>query len=102
MMQLFKIDVGSQAHFSFVEITQAHEGENDFLRMIVLERDGHVNVLGAVQKGGTKTTGIHVEVENKAFEHSMVLEGEIGRVEVAIRRKSEKTYPSGTALFSSF
>ncbi len=91
-----------QAPFSFVEITQAHEGENDLLRMVALERDGHVNVLGAVQKRGTKNTGIHVEVENKAFEHSKVFQSEIRRVEEAIRRKSDKSYPPGTALLVVF
>ena len=91
-----------RAPFSFVEITQAHEGENEHLRMVALERDGHVNILGAVQKIGTKFTGIRVEVENEAVSHKTVLQHELQRVEEAIRRKMENSYPPDTALLVVF
>lgn len=91
-----------RARFSFIEITQAHEGENEHLRMIALDRDGHVSPLGAVRKSGTKATGIQVEIESVAVSHSAVLEQEIRRVEQAIRRKMGKSYPDETILLVVF
>lgn len=91
-----------RAPFSFVEITQAHEGENKHLRMMVLERIGHVNVLGAVRKTGTKATDIHIEIENEAVSHTTVVEHELRKVEEAIRRKVQKSYPRDTALLVVF
>lgn len=70
--------------------------------MVELERIGHVNALGAVQKTGTKATGIHVEVENEAVSHAAVLERELRKVEEAIRRKVQKSYPPDTALLVVF
>lgn len=91
-----------RAPFSFVEVTQAHEGENEHLRMLMLEKNGHVNVLGNVQKKGTKHKGIQVEVEDEAVSHKSVLENELGRVKEAICRKIQKPYPTGTALLVMF
>jgi hypothetical protein len=91
-----------KSSFSFIEVTQAHEGENKYLRMLVLEREGHVSLLGPVHKSGTKVTGIHVEVEGAALRHSTVLQRELDRVEAAILRKTGKPYPSDTALLVVF
>jgi hypothetical protein len=88
--------------FSFIEVTQAHEGENEHLRMLVLEREGHVSLLGPVHKSGTKATGIHVEVEGVALRHATVLQRELDRVEAAILRKTGKPYPPDTALLVVF
>lgn len=88
--------------FKYIEITQAHEGENEHYRMIALERDGHVNVLGTVTKTGTKHTGITVEVTNEARSHACVLSQELTRIEKAIDRKLRKPYAEGTALVVAF
>lgn len=88
--------------FSFIEVTQAHAGEEEHLRMIALEEDGHVNVLGTVRKSGKKTTGIHVEVEQVSESHHVVLSRELERIEAAVRRKAGKEYPEGTALLVVF
>jgi len=88
--------------FSFIEVTQAHEGENSHLRMLVLDREDHVNVLGKVYKSGMKATRIDVEVENIAVNHSTVIELELQRIEAAIQRKIEKPYPHNTALLVVF
>ncbi len=87
-----------RAPFRYLEITQAHEGENEHLRMLALERDGHVNTLGNVRKKGTKRSGITVEVENEAKWHSEVLSSELKRVKEAIDRKAGKSYPDHTGL----
>lgn len=91
-----------KAPFSFVEVTQAHEGENEHLRMLALEREGHVSLLGPVQKSGTKATGIHVEVEDVAVRHYTVLQRELDLIEAAIRRKAGKPCPPDTALLVVF
>ena len=54
------------APFSRIEITQAHEGEGAFLRMLHLDREGHVSPVGAITKTGTKHAGIAVKVEYEA------------------------------------
>src|SRR5690242_6003858 len=36
--------------FSFIEVTQAHQGENEHFRLLALEREGHVSLLGPVHK----------------------------------------------------
>jgi hypothetical protein len=90
------------APFRYIEITQAHQGENEYLRMLALDRDGHVNVLGGVRKTGTKHTGITVEVENEAKRHSDVLAAELKRIREAISRKAGKSYPGNTGLLVVF
>lgn len=81
-----------------LEITQAHEGEDAHLRMLVLEKEGHVNSLGAVTKQGTKHTGITIEVENEAIEHGVTFDNEAQRILAAAERKSGKEYPNNTGL----
>jgi hypothetical protein len=38
-----------KSEIEFIEITQAHEGENEHLRMLKLEEEGHVNPLGRMK-----------------------------------------------------
>ena len=82
----------------YLEITQAHEGENAHLRMLKLEKDGHVNSLGTVTKRGTKHTGITIEVENVALEHGVTLNNELQRIRDVAERKFGKKYPDNTGL----
>lgn len=79
----------------FIEVTQAHEGEAEHLRMLALKREGHVNALGPVHKTGTKATGINLK-------HEDVRGSVIDRIVEAVERKQKKTYPEGTALVVSF
>jgi hypothetical protein len=88
--------------FSYIEVTQAHEGQNERLRMLALEREGHVSTLGPVSKVGTKATGISVEVEEVALGHDDVRSREFSRVKDAILRKTGKCYPPDTALLVVF
>lgn len=82
----------------FLEITQAHEGEYAHLRMLILEKEGHVNALGTVAKEGTKHTGMTIEVENEAVEHKVTFNNEAKRISDAAERKSRKEYPHNTGL----
>ena len=88
--------------FSFIEITQAHEGEDAHLRMIALERFGYVSALGKVEKHVDKRRYLSIEVESKAMSHSAILEREVSLIKEAIRRKSSKRYPNRTALVVVF
>jgi len=93
---------GCESQFSFIEVTQAHEGEDEHLRMLVLEEKGHVSTVGEVQKSGTKATGITVDVETIAVSHEAQRDKEIGRIGDAIERKIGKDYPARTALVVVF
>jgi len=86
----------------YLEVTQAHEGENEHLRMIELERKGSVNVLGRVKKRGTKNTGITVEIENAAKSHADVVAAEKEKIRMAVERKACNSYPKGTGLIIVF
>ena len=86
----------------FVEVTQAHEGENEYLRMVVLQEIGHVSVLGRVRKKDTKHRGLKVEVENEAKYHSEVVTDHLSRIEAAVARNSKKKYPEHTGLVIAF
>jgi len=90
------------APFSRIEITQAHEGEGAYLRMLHLDREGHVSPVGAITKAGTKRTGITVQVEYKANSPEERRSAEFARVREAIELKSEKEYPPNTALIVAF
>ena len=92
----------NKSPISFLEVTQAHEGENEHLRMLVLERNGHVSSLGTVAKAGTKQTGINVHVANEAKSHSEILNNELDKIKEAAKRKLGRTYPNGTALLIVF
>jgi len=82
----------------YVEVTQAHEGENDYLRMVALQQNGHVSVLGSVRKEGSKRRGLKVEAENEAKCHSEVIAEQLRRIQAAVERKSGKDYPEHTGL----
>jgi len=86
---------------SYIEITQSHEGENDYLRRLVLSRQGFA-FYGPVDKKGTKKTGLHVAIPPKAFELGEVAEGELERIFDAARRKEAKNYPTNTSLIIFF
>lgn len=86
----------------YIEVTQAHEGEDQHLRMLALERDGHVSAIGKVHKTGTKASGITVAVDSDALRHEDVRQAEIDRIIEAVERKSRKKYLQGTALVVAF
>lgn len=82
----------------YLEITQAHEGEDAHLRMIKLKEEGHASAFGKVKKNGTKHTGLSIEIENEAIEHGELVRKELKRIHEAADRKKGKEYPEGTGL----
>ncbi len=88
----------NKTELKYLEITQAHEGEDAHSRMVKLDEDGHVNLLDTVTKHGTKQTGITIKVENKAVKHGVTFNKEVQRIRNAAKKKSEKKYPDNTGL----
>ena len=93
---------GVATDINFTEVTQAHDGEEEHLRMIHLERMGHVSLHGQVIKEGTKKTDLTVTVESGALDHREVISRELQRIKDAALRKAVKSYQPGTALVIQF
>jgi hypothetical protein len=85
-----------------VEITLAHEGENEHLRMLALHQNGHVSGVGKVSKTGTKKTGLRVEVQAKTVSQNEVIKRETKLIQDAIERKIKKNYPENIMLLIGF
>jgi hypothetical protein len=88
--------------FTRIEVTQSHEGEDEHLRMLHLEQEGHVSLLGPVHKSGTKKTGISVSVASEAKSHTEVVNSQRTLLQEAIGRKLTKPYDRHTALLVVF
>jgi hypothetical protein len=90
----------------YLEITQAHGGVSEHLRMMKLERDGHVPALGNFWKSSTKETMKSVDVENRIkYQYpDDILGEELSRIARAADKKYGKAnpYPDGTALLIAF
>lgn len=95
-------DLRSKPPFqSYIEITQSHEGENDYLRRRVLQEQGFLFIPTHVTKKGTKKTGLGVSVKPNA--NSGEVPGkELNRIVDAARRKAGKDYPTDTSLIIVF
>ena len=87
---------------SYVEITQSHEGENEYLKMRALHEQGFVFKYGIVSKTGTQKTGLKVSVEAEAVEVTKMVENELGRILDAAKRKAGKKYLVNTSLIIIF
>jgi hypothetical protein len=87
---------------SFIEVTLAHEGEDEYLRSLVLHEIGEVSGLGKVTKRGTKKSGLTVEVAREMVSQGDVLSRERDCVSRAIERKLDKDYPADTLLLIGF
>jgi len=86
----------------FIEVTQAHEGNDGYLRDLLLLEQGHVHAFGPVHKSGTKKTGRTLSVESIAAGHIGVRDDEFRRIGAAGKRKENNLYLPGTALLLSF
>jgi hypothetical protein len=97
------IDLSSKpASQSYIEITQSHEGESDYLRRRVLQKQGIVFMHSPVTKTGTKKTGRQVSIPAKAVTPDEVAEKELGKIVDAAKRKAAKDYPANTSLVIVF
>lgn len=87
---------------SYVEVTQSHEGENDYLRRLVLHDQGFVPSYGPVTKKGTKKTGMQVSIQFEASEVNKIASKELERIVDAAKLKADKDYPPNTSLIIVF
>jgi hypothetical protein len=87
---------------SYVEITQSHEGESDYLRRLVLQQRGITFGHSPVIKKGTKKTGLQVSIPLKAVSSNEVARDELRRIIDAAKRKAAKDYPTNTSLVIMF
>jgi len=95
-------DVRSKpASQSYVEITQSLEGENDYLRRLVLQEQGIVFGHGDVTKKGTKKTGLQVSVKPNVNSGD-IAGNELNRIVDAAKRKAGRDYPTNTSLIIVF
>jgi len=87
---------------TYVEITQSHEGESDYLRMLNLQQRGFTFSHGPVIKTGTKKTGRLVSTPPKVVTPNEVARNELGKIVDAAKRKAAKDYPINTSLIIVF
>jgi len=87
---------------SYVEVTQSHEGENDYLRRLVLQQQGFTFGHSPVIKKGTKKTGLQVSIPPKVVSPHEVADDELRRILDAAERKAAKDYPMNTSLIIVF
>jgi len=87
---------------NYVEITQSHEGEGDYLRRLVLQKKGIVFMHGPVIKTGTKKTGRQVSIPVKVVSPNEVARNKLGKIVDAAKRKAAKDYPINTSLIIVF
>jgi hypothetical protein len=86
----------------YIEVTNADDGEDDYLRMRVLHERGEVSGLGSVTKTGTRRTGLTINVAREMVSQADVLQQERNRLSRAIERKLGKPYPPNTLLLLAF
>ena len=86
----------------YIEVTNAGDGEDDYLRMRKLHNCGEVSGFGKVTKAGTMKTKLEIHVEREMASQAHVLQCERDRVSKAIERKLGKQYPPDTLLLLAF
>lgn len=87
---------------SYVEVTQSHEGEDEYLRSLVLYEKGIVPLCGPVIKKGTKKTGRQITTPYRASDVMQNVRDELWRIVEAGKRKAGKDYPFDTSLIITF
>jgi len=85
-----------------LEITLAHEGEQEYLRMLLLHREGRAPATGEIKKTGSKKTGIVLEAECIARDADEIFRDQCELIKWAIERKIGKVYEEGTDLLVMF
>ena len=92
----------SPASVSYLEVTQAHEGEERHLRNVYLNEHGFVPGHGPIKKAGTKKTGMSISADFEAESVAAMASRELGKVLSAVKRKERKEYPPDTSLIVWF
>nr|WP_026736164.1 hypothetical protein [Fischerella sp. PCC 9605] len=92
----------SPPHVCKLEITQAHEGENDFLRRLMLQKQGWTPISGPIMKTGTKNTGIELRANIVTRDVEDYQNKQINLIIKALKGKIRKKYESDTSLLIMF
>lgn len=85
-----------------VEITQAHEGENEYYRRLLLHHEGSAPAFGEIKKTGTKNKDFKLEPKLEAVSHEKILTNIFMCIENAIKNKVSKKYDENTLLVIMF
>ncbi|MFC1985628.1 hypothetical protein ACFLWC_01375 [Chloroflexota bacterium] len=85
----------------YIEITQSHEGENDYWRRLKLLKNGSVFRYATVIKVG-KGKNRTVSITPEATPVEERVKNELNRILNAAKRKTGKDYPVNAALIISF
>jgi hypothetical protein len=86
---------------NYIEITQAHEGENDYWRRCELLKKGYVFSYAPVIKTGTRKNRV-VSIPPEATPVEERVETELERIRDAAAKKQGKDYPRNTSLIILF
>ena len=86
---------------TYIEITQAHEGEDNYWRRCELLEKGMVFSKASVIKTG-KGKNRHVSIPPEATSVEAGVTNELSRIIDAAKRKAGKDYPANTSLIISF
>jgi len=89
------------AYQTYIEITQAHEGENDYWRRCELLKKGNVPSYAPVIKKGTKKNRT-VSIPPEATSVEERVKNELDRILVAAQNKEHIDYPANTSLIIFF
>jgi len=86
-----------------VEVTQAHKGDQEFLRRLHLERERwSPGPSLPLKRNGTQSTELKVVVRRILTSLDQVVSDTEGLIEEAILRKTKKVYPESTHLVIFF
>jgi len=86
---------------NYVEITQSHEGENNYWRRRELLKKGYCFLYASVIKTGTKKDQV-VSISPEANSIEGRINNELERIRAAAERKERKDYPANTSLIIFF
>jgi len=87
---------------AYIEITQSHEGENDYWRRCELLKKGYVFSYAPVIKTSLKKPKMQVSIPPMATSVEERVKNELERILAAAKRKAGKLYPSNTYLIIFF
>lgn len=87
---------------TYIEITQSHEGENDYWRRCELLKKGYVFSYAPVIKTGTKKTKMQVSIPPEATSVEERVKNELERILAAAKLKAGKQYRPNTCLIIFF
>lgn len=87
---------------TYIEITQSHEGENNYWRRCELLEKGYVPSYAPVTKKRVKNGKIRASIQPEATPVEERVKNELERILIAAKKKEGKDYPANTSLVILF